>query len=230
MTNILSFPDPSGWDGPLVPPDPARPTLSEVWAPPFDGAAVGFVLAALGPAADPASPKPILWVQERLSATEAGRPYGTFSARPAIHVRTSRVSDALAAMEMGLSCPSLCAVVGEIWGPAPRLDFTATKRLALRAEASGIPCWLIRRAAEPALSAARERWRVTALPSMPDPFDPRAPGAPRWRAELFRSRAGRPSIWIAGHDHPEDRLDLVAAVGDRAMVGDADARPGRAAR
>ena len=30
------------------------------------------------------------------------------------------------------------------------------------------------------------RWRLTSLPSNPDPDDPQAPGDPRWRAHLHR--------------------------------------------
>ena len=74
----------------------------------------------------------------------------------------------------------LGAVVGEISGNPAALDFTASKRLTLRAEASGVPLWLIRSHDAQGLSAARERWRVGASPSMRHPHDPGAPGAPRW--------------------------------------------------
>ena len=49
-------------------------------------------------------------------------------------------------MEQGAGCAGLSAVVGEIHGAPAVLDFTATKRLALRAEASGVPVWPIRSA------------------------------------------------------------------------------------
>ena len=97
-------------------------------------------------------------------------------------------------------CAALAAVVGEVWGDAPALDFTATKRLALRAEAQGVPGWLLRRAASPDLSAARARWRLSSAPSESDAYDPRAPGAPRWQAELFRARWQVPGTWVVRHD------------------------------
>ena len=50
--------------------EPAPAMLSEVFAgTPMDGAVTGFVLAQLGPGG-----KPVLWVQDRMSRLEAGRP------------------------------------------------------------------------------------------------------------------------------------------------------------
>jgi len=173
-------------------------TLSEVFADrSVDAAAVAFALGHL-----PVSAKPVLWVQDRLSRRETGRPClaGLPAGLEIIHVDVSRAADVLWAMEQSLGCPSLAGVVGEVWGDPPVLDFTATKRLALRAEAHRVPAWLIRRSATAALSAARDRWRVRSLPSLPAPYDTRAPGEPLWRAELFRSRWRTPGDWVARHD------------------------------
>ena len=229
MSQIISFPALARRTGPPAPvaraPDPAKAILSEVWAAaPSDAGVAGFVLAALS------RPGPVLWVQDRLCALEAGTPYARSLRRPVVHVRPRRLADALQAMETGLGCPALAGVIGEVWGDALRVDFTATKRLALRAEAAGVPCWLIRRAAAPALSAARARWRVASLPSAPDPWDDRAPGAPRWRAELFRWRHGRPGTWVATYDGTSDRLRLVPAAGDGPVVDVPAPDAGRAAR
>lgn len=179
------------------------PTLAEVFAGrAADGAVTGFVAEHLRPG-------PVLWVQDRLSRREAGRPWpaGLDGGTELLHLVVGRAADALWAMEQGLGCRGLSAVVGEIWGAAAAVDFTATKRLALRAEAQGVACWLIRRGAEPDLSAARERWRVESLPSVPDPDDARAPGAPVWRADLFRARFRAPGSWIA-RPVPGRGLDL----------------------
>ena len=138
-------------------------TLSEAFCDTvIDASVVGFVLSRL-----PRTDAPILWVQDRLSRKEAGRPYlaGLATPRPIISVDLSRAADVLWAMEDGLRCKALGAVIGEIWGDPPALDFTATKRLAMRSEAAGVPCWLVRRAASPNLSAARDRWRVASLPA-----------------------------------------------------------------
>jgi protein ImuA len=175
---------------------------------------VGFVLSRL-----PRGTAPILWVQDRLSRKEAGRVAlaGMRADRPVIMVDLSRAADVLWAMEDGLRCRSLGAVIGEIWGDPPSLDFTATKRLALRAEAADVSCWLIRRAASPDLSAARERWRIASLPSAPHPYDPQAPGAPRWSLDLFRARHAKPGLWVATYDRAANRVDLAAPARDRAV-------------
>ena len=180
-----------------------------------DAAVLGFVLNNRPPAK-----APILWCQDRVSRLETGRPYlaGISASQPLITADLSRASDVLWAMEDGLRCKTLGVIIGEVWGDPSALDFTATKRLAMRAEAAGVPCWLIRRAAIPNLSAARERWRIGSLPSAPNPHDPHAPGHPRWGLDLFRSRYRPPGQWMATYDRAADRLDLVATHGDGAMA------------
>ncbi len=202
-------------------------TLSEVFPScPTDASAVGFALSRL-----PRTQAPVLWVQDRLSRKEAGRPAlaGISGDRPIIMVDLSRAVDVLWAMEDGLRCRALGAVIGEIWGDPPGLDFTATKRLAIRAEAADVSCWLIRRAASPDLSAARDRWRIASLPSAPHPHDPQAPGAPRWSLDLFRSRRVKPGKWVATYDGAADRIHLTAPARDRAVEPDDGALRERAA-
>jgi protein ImuA len=190
-------------------------TLAEVFpAHAADASATAFMLSRL-----PKTHAPILWVQDRLSRKEAGRPAlaGIGLQHPVIMVDLSRASDVLWAMEDGLRCRSLAAVVGEVWGDPPALDFTATKRLAMRSEAADVPCWLIRRAASPDLSAARDRWRIASLPSATHPHDAQSPGDPRWALDLFRSRRSRPGQWVATYERAADRLHLSPAAGDRAV-------------
>lgn len=182
-----------------------QPTLRELFAERVtDGAALAFMLAQID-----RSKGPILWISDRLSRKEtgviciAGLPRGL----DLLRLDVSKPVDVLWAMEQGLGCPTLGGVVGEIWGDPPALDFTASKRLALRAEAHGVPAWLVRRAAHPNLSAARARWRVSSLASLPNPDDMHALGQPLWRAELFRARWGTPGDWVARVDNGALRLD-----------------------
>lgn len=173
----------------------AQPTLREVFSETVtDGAALAFMLAQLN-----TTKGPVLWVSDHLSRREAGvicmagLPHGI----DILRVDVSKPVDVLWAMEQGLGCATLGAVVGEVWGDPPALDFTASKRLALRSEAYSVPAWLIRRAAHANLSAARARWRLSSLASLPNADNMHAPGQPLWRAHLFRSRWGTPGDWVA---------------------------------
>lgn len=204
-------------------------TLSEVFTESgAEAAAIGFVLARLGSGA-----APLLWIQDHLAQRETGHPFlaGLGLQRPLMVMQLSRPTDVMIAVEEGLRCRALAAVIAEVRGNPAAINFTAMKRLALRAEASAVPCWLIRQAATVDLSAARDRWRIATLPSTCNPDDPQAPGDPRWRVELFRSRDKRPGEWVARHDRgAADRVDLVATVPDGTLAKDARAVGQRADR
>lgn len=119
--------------------------------------------------------------------------------------------------EEGLRHPGLAAVVAE---PAGRVSLTASRRLHLAAEQSGVLAMLIRRAQgfdDPVLtepSAAVTRWRVAMLPSPPAP--PHAPGLgrARWRLELLRCRGGESRSWTVEACDAAGRLGLVADMAD----------------
>ena len=138
--------------------------------------------------------KPLLWVQDRMAILESGRDpsAGARLHRDLIHVEARDARAALWAMEEGLRCSGLCAVIGELWGDPAALDFTATRRLAVAAERQrrALLAGAARRHAQPQRGADaladRERRRALA-----NPLDPRAPGAPAWDAELFRARGHR---------------------------------------
>ena len=106
----------------------------------------------------------------------------------------------LAVMEEALRHPGLAAVVGEVEG---RLGLTASRRLQLAAEASGVTAFAIRRSRrhdDPALlapSAAVSRWRISAVPwrssgqipgQKPDKMPGLMPDRMLWRLELLRCR------------------------------------------
>ena len=195
-------------------PSPTKTTLSELFAGhPRDGGWIGFLLAQIE------AGKPLLWVQERMAILEAGRVYPPgLPTRHLIHVTARDARSALWAMEEGLRCSGLGAVIGELWGDPASLDFTATRRLAVAAERSGVAAWLVRLGGSANLSGARMRWRIASRPSLAHPLDPRAPGAPAWDAELFRARGHPPGRWSVSHDSHSFRL--VAAPGDRALAQD----------
>ena len=192
-------------------PAPPTPTLSELFAVhPRDGGWAGFLLAQLG------TDKPLLWVQDRMAILESGRLYPPgVGASDLIHVEARDARAALWAMEEGVRCSCLSAVIGELWGDPKALDFTATRRLAVAAERSGKPCWLVRLGGTANLSGARMRWRIGSAPSLANALDARASGAPAWDAELFRARGTPPGRWTIAHD--ADCFRLVAASGDRTL-------------
>ena len=197
--------------GRMALPAPSSPTLSELFAAhPRDGGWAGFLLAQVD------REKPLLWVQERMAILESGRihPPGLPS-QNLIHVEARDARDALWAMEEGVRCSALSAVVGEIWGDPRVLDFTATRRLAVASERSGTPCWLVRLGGTANLSGARMRWRIASAPSLTHDLDPKAPGLPAWDAELFRARGMPPGRWTLAHE--ADRFHPVAKSGGRTL-------------
>ena len=212
---------------PPVLPEPGAPvalpgagalTLAELFAASVrDGGWTGFLLAQLPP------DKPLLWVQERMAILEAGRLYppGLGNAGDQlIHVAARDSREALWAMEEGLRCSSIGAVIGELYGGPAALDFTATRRLAVAAERHGVAAFLIRLGGHANLSGARFRWRVASSPSLANPFNAKAPGTPAWDAELFRARTARPGHWVVSHEPgagAQGGFRLVAGAGDRAL-------------
>lgn len=202
---------------------PVMPALTDMlFAIPADPAATGFLLSSLSQTGGP-----VLWVQDHMSRRENGRLYTpalpAFGiTHPVLQVHVSHPRDVLWAMEEGAACAGLSAVIGEIHGAPAALDFTATKRLAMRAEASGVPVFLLRSGDPGVLSAARARWRITSLPSLTHPHDSRAPGTPQWDLDLFRARTQQPGQWVAQYDpnapRATDRLRLVS----RANAGAVD--------
>lgn len=85
--------------------------------------------------------RPVLFVQQELAGWEAGGLYGpglaAFGLSPSALVRVARAQDVLFAMEEGLRCAALSAVLGEF--PAPFAEaLTATRRVSLAAREGGV--------------------------------------------------------------------------------------------
>ena len=172
----------------------AAPGLQDVASP----AAAHMALASHG-----LSVSPLVLVQEAGASREQGAIHARGLARlgidPArvIRVRAARPRDALWAMEEAVKAG--IGVIGEIAGAPRVLDFTATRRLSLFAEAGGVRCVLVRIGAGASTagpSGAPWRWCVTPSPSLPDPHDARAPGRARWSLELLRARTRPPGQWL----------------------------------
>ncbi len=195
---------------------PSSPTLSEIFAGNGnDAGAVGFALAQVA-GGESSKNRPLLWIQDRMSILQTGRPfppglpYG-FDAH-LIHVEARDAKAALWAMEEGLRCSALSAVVGEIWGDPRALDFVATRRLAVASERGGVPAILLLFDAAPNLSGARMRWHAASRPSLPHRWDDRAPGPPVWSLDLFKARGVDPGRWDVAHE--ADGLHPLSPAGD----------------
>jgi protein ImuA len=153
------------------------------------GAALGF---ALGSARQWASPErsAVLFLQMSREAQNAGLPYGMglsrFGIEPQSLVigRTETLTELLWAMEEAICCHAVAAVVADIAGHPKALDFSASRRLSLRAASAGTSVLILRYGREREASAAKLRWHVMPETSRQRPFDARAPDGPRWRVVL----------------------------------------------
>lgn len=111
-------------------------------------------------------------------------------------------------------CPAVSVAIIELWKMPRVLDLTASRRLALAAEASGVTALMLRIDAKATPSAAQTRWSVGALPSRA--LEANAPGHPALELELLRQR-GRPAgeRWQVEWDRDQgcfrDRQDGEAA-------------------
>jgi protein ImuA len=100
--------------------------------------------------------------------------------------------DALSVLRVAaevVRCADVGAVVIELWRAPRALDLTASRRLAVAAEGSGVTALLLRILAEPSASAAHTRWQVRSAPAVP--LAANAPGFPTLDVELSRQRGGK---------------------------------------
>jgi protein ImuA len=171
----------------------ARARLHEVYAAADDdaGSAAGFALL-LGHIARPLGAD-LLWLRT-LGAQRAAPLYAPGLAELGVDPGTvvlGVVPDDVALLQCAADaarCGALGALVIEAWGAAPRIDLTASRRLALACEASGVTAFLLRVRAGAVPSAADTRWQVAAAASTALPAN--APGGSAFAVELLRRRAG----------------------------------------
>ncbi len=204
-----------------------------------DGAATGFcaglLVRLLDAAPEPGNGrgrgnKPVLWVSPWRDLYAPGlKAFGLDPGR-LIQVRAGGEADVLWAMEEGLRCARLAAVVGEI----DALERGSGRRLQLAAEAGGVTAFALRRGLRPARparagpSAAVTRWRVEADAMSSGPGadrsgadrpgiseSGRSPARPRWRVELLRCRGAAPGQWCLEWDDAAGGFAVAAALRDR---------------
>jgi protein ImuA len=142
--------------------------------------------------------RPVLWISESGEARRQGRLYPPGLAElgidpsTIIHVDAPDSIAVLRAAADGVRSPAMAAVIVELSGKKPRgLDLTATRRLSLSSQKSGVPSLLLRcgcDADNPLPTAAFSRWQVSAAPSVV--LAGNAPGHSAFDISLLRHRSG----------------------------------------
>ncbi|HQZ12816.1 MAG TPA: hypothetical protein PK286_07995 [Devosia sp.] len=179
------------------------------------GAALGFALGAARPLLKPERPA-ILVMQLSADGREMGVPYGpglkSFGIDPGavILTRAETVTEFLWAIEEAVATTAVAAVIADIASHQHDIDFTVSRRLVLRAAATGTSVFLTRYGTGREASAAKYRWKVLPTPSGSPPFDARAPGPPRFAVTLEKGRiAGFSADWSLLMDWTADGFALV---------------------
>ncbi len=150
----------------------------------------GFGIAA----ALAAGALPLLWLRTEACERSQGRLHATglielgLSADSLVLGVVADEAALLRAAADAARCAGLGTVLIESVGRAPGFDLTATRRLMLAAESSGVTILSLRIGAQPAPSAAATRWGVAAVPSTILEAD--APGIPAFDVECLRRRGG----------------------------------------
>jgi protein ImuA len=173
----------------------ARGRLHELFgAEAADGpGATGFAAMLARLALSPAAP--LLWLRQeeaergggQLSATGLAQ-IGIDPSRLVLLVLPDPLTLLRAAADV-VRCSAVGAAVIELWKQPRALDLTASRRLAVAAEESGVTTLMLRVEAEPTPSAAHTRWQIASAPSVALEAD--APGHPALDIALLRQR-GRP--------------------------------------
>ncbi|MCP8882832.1 hypothetical protein NIM87_04930 [Devosia sp. XJ19-1] len=134
----------------------------------------------------------VLYLQLARDTKGTGMPYGPglvsfgFDPSAMVFIRPANMGDLLWAAEEAIACRAVAAVVADIVRPHKNLDFTASRRLGLRAAQSGGSMFFLRYGAQRPASAAQLRWHLMPSASAAKPYDDHAPGAPRWQVRLER--------------------------------------------
>ena len=149
---------------------------------------LGLVLATKA-----AAQAKIIWVRQDHARLETGAPSAAGLAslgldhKRFILVEVRDMLQALRAALDGARCAGASSLVLDVWGEHRVFDLTASRRLFLAAQKSGVTIFVLRASAKPAASSAETRWQVKAAPS--NAWTANAPGFPRFELTLLRSRS-----------------------------------------
>lgn len=147
---------------------------------------------------------PVFWIADRYTHTEYGRFYGpglsVFGLTPGDLIRIhpeSREETLWAAGEIAATPGAAAFCLIEICKHPREMDLTTTRRLLMRAQASGTPVIVLRQSGGQEASAALTRWCVHPAPSSnlsakfsPEPLSRQFIGPPAFDVSLEKCRGG----------------------------------------
>jgi protein ImuA len=170
--------------------------------------------------------RPILWTAPTYETFRCGIAYPVglavfgFDPNRLNYLAVDNAKDVLWAMEEALGSASLAAVIGILPRQDKAYDFTASRRLSLRAASSGVTAFLIRQDTGPDKpTAAATRWSIATRQSAPQwrkGLSTPGLGPPSWRANLVRCKRGRPRSWLVEWDHETFSFRLASPLAHRA--------------
>ncbi len=149
---------------------------------------LGLVLAAKA-----AERRKIIWVRQDHARFEMGAPSAAGLASLGLDHRQFvlvEARDMLAALRAALEAArstGIASLILDVWAEHRVFDLTASRKLLLAAQKSGVTVFILRTAAKPAPSSAATRWQVKAARSRS--WLANAPGFPRFELTLLRSRS-----------------------------------------
>jgi protein ImuA len=159
--------------------------------------AIGFALLLAGLAAGFC--RPVFWIAQDVASAEAGSLYGPgltgLGLDPGllVRIRVRRLAEALwAAGEVAAAGAGSCLL--EIRGNPARADLAFTRRLALRAQATGLPVIVLRQSGQEEAGAAASRLAVRPAASgtgPPNGTSARWLGPPAFAVTIEKCRGGR---------------------------------------
>lgn len=138
--------------------------------------------------------RPAVWIAEEKVRLLSGRLYppglAALGGNPdaMVLVETRNAKDALRATADAIRSAAAAAVILSVYGNAPLIDLTATRRLMLAASQAGVLALLLRSDAKPGPSAAFSRWQIASAASQP--LAASAPGLTAFDVALTRHRGG----------------------------------------
>ncbi|MGN6417350.1 MAG: ImuA family protein [Pseudobacter sp.] len=134
----------------------------------------------------------VIWISAARTLFPVALAQFGLSPEQLVFVDVAREKDVLWVMEEALKCEAVGAVIAE----AGELSFTASRRLQLVVEHSGVTGFVLRgrKVQKMNTTACVTRWSITSTHSLDLEGLPGI-GYPSWKVELLRVRNGKPGSW-----------------------------------